>query len=41
MKTHHTPDKLTQASLSELASFKGRLSLSLYQPTHRHHPDNQ
>ncbi len=41
MKTHHTPDKLTQASLSELASFKDQRCLSLYQPTHRHHPDNQ
>lgn len=41
MKTHHTPDTLTQASLAELASFSGRPCLSLYQPTHRRHPENQ
>lgn len=41
MKTTHTPDPLTQASLAEIASFKARPSLSLYQPTHRGHPDNQ
>jgi len=41
MKTTHTPDTLTQARLTEMASFKGRPCLSLYQPTHRHHPDNQ
>jgi hypothetical protein len=41
MKTTHTPDTLTQASLAEMASFKGRPCLSLYQPTHRRHPDNQ
>ncbi len=41
MKTTHTPDTLTQASLAELASFKGQPCLSLYQPTHRRHPDNQ
>ncbi|GHA19768.1 baeRF3 domain-containing protein [Oceanisphaera arctica] len=39
MKT--TPDTLTPASLAELASFQGRPCLSLYQPTHRRHPDNQ
>jgi len=41
MKTTHTPDTLTQASLAEMASFQGRPCLSLYQPTHRRHPDNQ
>jgi len=41
MKTTHTPDTLTQASLAELASFQGRPCLSLYQPTHRRHPENQ
>ncbi len=41
MKTTHTSDTLTQASLAELASFTGRPCLSLYQPTHRSHPDNQ
>ncbi len=41
MKTTHTPDTLTQASLAEMASFEGRPCLSLYQPTHRRHPDNQ
>lgn len=41
MKITHTPDTLTQASLVEMASFKGRPCLSLYQPTHRRHPDNQ
>jgi hypothetical protein len=41
MKTAHTPDTLTQASLVKLAAFKGRPCLSLYQPTHRRHPENQ
>jgi len=41
MKTTHTPDTLTQASLAEMAPLKGRPCLSLYQPTHRHHPENQ
>ncbi len=41
MKTLITCDTLTQASLSEMASFKGRPCLSLYQPIHRRHPDNQ
>jgi len=41
MKTTHTPDTLTQASLAELTAFKGRPCLSLYQPTHRCHPENQ
>lgn len=41
MKITHTPDTLTPASLAELASFQGRPCLSLYQPTHRRHPDNQ
>ena len=41
MKTAHTPDPLTQASIAEIASFRGRPCLSLYQPTHRCHPDNQ
>ena len=41
MKTTHTPAPLNQASLSALMSFDGRPCLSLYQPTHRRHPDNQ
>lgn len=41
MKTNRTPDTLTPASLADLASFEGRPCLSLYQPTHRRHPDNQ
>jgi len=41
MKTTHTPDTLTQTSLAELAAFKGRPCLSLYQPTNRRHPENQ
>jgi hypothetical protein len=41
MKTSRTPDRLTQASLAELVSFQGSPCLSLYQPTHRSHPDNQ
>lgn len=41
MKTTHTPDTLTPASLAELASFQEGPCLSLYQPTHRRHPDNQ
>jgi hypothetical protein len=40
LKTLHTPDALTQERLAELASFQGRPCLSLYQPTHRQHPDN-
>lgn len=40
-KTTLTPDTLTHASLAEIASFQGRPCLSLYQPTHRRHPDNQ
>ncbi|MBC7707217.1 MAG: hypothetical protein H7274_25155, partial [Rhodoferax sp.] len=39
--TTHTPSTLTPASLAELTSFEGRPCLSLYQPTHRRHPDNQ
>jgi len=41
MKTNHTADTLTQAGIAELASFDGRPCLSLYQPTHRRHPENQ
>jgi hypothetical protein len=41
MKTTHIPDPLTQASLAEMATFQGRPCLSLYQPTHRRHPENQ
>jgi hypothetical protein len=41
MMTTHTPDPLTPASLAEIASFQARPCLSLYQPTHRRHPDNQ
>jgi hypothetical protein len=41
MKSIHTPDTLTQVTLGELASYSGRPCLSLYQPTHRRHPDNQ
>ncbi len=41
MKTTHTADPLTQASFAEIASSPGRPCLSLYQPTHRRHPDNQ
>lgn len=41
MKTTHPPDTLTPASLAELSSFADRPCLSLYQPTHRRHPDNQ
>ena len=41
MKTTHTPDALTSASLAELVSFEGKPCLSLYQPTHRRHPDNR
>ena len=41
MKTTHPPDTLTPASLAELVSFAGRPCLSLYQTTHRRHPDNQ
>jgi hypothetical protein len=39
--TPHTMDRLTPASLAEVTSFAGRPCLSLYQPTHRRHPDNQ
>ncbi|MFT5933379.1 MAG: hypothetical protein ACI9M6_000420 [Hydrogenophaga sp.] len=41
MKNTHTPGTLTWASLAELAAFKGSPCLSLYQPTHRRHPENQ
>jgi hypothetical protein len=41
MRTTHLPDTLTLASLAELAAFQGRPCLSMYQPTHRRHPDNQ
>jgi hypothetical protein len=41
MKSTYTPDTLTQASLAEMASFEGSPCLSLFQPTHRRHPDNQ
>lgn len=41
MKTTHTPDILTPAGLAELAAFQGQPCLSIYQPTHRHHPDKQ
>jgi len=40
MKTTHTPDILTQASFADMVSFRGQPCLSLYQPTHRSHPDN-
>ncbi|OYY60901.1 MAG: hypothetical protein B7Y51_11140 [Burkholderiales bacterium 28-67-8] len=32
---------MTPTSLAEILSFQGRPCLSLYQPTHRRHPDNQ
>jgi len=41
MKTTYSRDTLTQSSLAEIAKFKGRPCLSLYQPTHRRHPDRQ
>jgi hypothetical protein len=41
MKSSHTPVLLTQASLAETAALHGRPYLSLYQPTHRRHPENQ
>lgn len=40
MKTAHTTDTLTQYSLAELNSFQGKPCLSLYQTTHRRHPEN-
>ena len=41
MKTTHKPDTLTQASLADMAAFKGRACLSLYQLTPGRHPDKQ
>lgn len=41
MKTTHTPDTLRAGSLAAIASYQGRPCLSLCQPTHRRHPDNQ
>ena len=41
MKTDHTAYTLTQASLVEMASFMRGPCLSLYQSTHRRHPENQ
>lgn len=36
-----TPHLLTHASLAEITAFEGQPCLSLYQPTHRRHPENQ
>jgi hypothetical protein len=41
MKSTHISDSLTQISLTEITNFHGRPCLSLYQPTHRSHPENQ
>lgn len=41
MKPSHTPGPLTPASLAGIASHQGRPCLSLYQPTHRRHPDKR
>jgi hypothetical protein len=41
MSSTYTPDILAQASLAAMTSFEGRPCLSLYQTTHRQHPDNQ
>ena len=41
MKSNYSSDTLTQASLAEVVAFQGRPCLSLYQPTHRRHPENQ
>jgi hypothetical protein len=41
MSSIYTPDTLALASLAEMASCDGRPCLSLYQTTHRRHPDNQ
>jgi len=41
MKTIRTPDILSAASLAELVYSEAKPCLSLYQPTHRRHPDNQ
>jgi hypothetical protein len=41
MKTNHTPDILTPERVAELASVHGQACLSLYQSTHRNHPENQ
>jgi hypothetical protein len=41
MSATYTPDILAQASLAAMTSFEGRPCLSLYQTTHRQHPDNQ
>jgi hypothetical protein len=41
MNPEHAHDRLTLASLNDLTTHAGRPCLSLYQTTHRHHPDNQ
>jgi hypothetical protein len=41
MKTRYPADALNPASLAELALFTERPCLSLYQTTHRRHPENQ
>ena len=35
------PNLISNEAITELLSFKGQHCLSLYQPTHRHPPDNQ
>lgn len=41
MKPAHTPSPMTHANLDEITSHQARPCLSLYQPAHRRHPDNQ
>ena len=35
------PTLISHQAITELLSFQGQTCLSLYQPTHRHTPDNQ
>lgn len=41
MKSTHIPDILTPKELAKIVAHQGRPCLSIYQPTHRSHPDNQ
>lgn len=41
MKTTYRTEKIIPASLAELTSFQEHPCLTLYQTTHRYHPDNQ
>ena len=41
MKSTHLPDNLTPQALAKIVAQRGETCLSVYQATHRSHPDNQ